>query len=46
MIGGLLCSEKSMNGARQALLENGEQIYVKVWPALLAIAAQANIIDL
>jgi predicted amidohydrolase len=46
VIGGLLCSENSMNGARQALLEDGEQIHVGAWPALSAIAAQADIVDL
>ncbi|KAF7595947.1 hypothetical protein BBP40_004093 [Aspergillus hancockii] len=42
VIGGLLCSENSMNGAHRALLEDGEQIHVGAWPALSAIAAQAD----
>ncbi|OQD69286.1 hypothetical protein PENPOL_c002G04954 [Penicillium polonicum] len=46
VIGGLLCSENSMNGARQALLEDGEQIHVGAWPALSAIVAHAETVDL
>lgn len=46
ILGGLLCSENSMNGARQALLEDGEQLHVAAWPALSAIAAHAETVDL
>ncbi|CAI7649134.1 unnamed protein product [Penicillium viridicatum] len=46
VIGGLLCSENSMNGARQALLEDGEQIHVGAWPALSALVAHAETVDL
>ncbi|KAL3428147.1 nitrilase [Phlyctema vagabunda] len=45
IIGGLACSENTMNGARQALIEDGEQIHVGAWPALAALPGQAPFID-
>ncbi|KAH8814963.1 nitrilase [Xylogone sp. PMI_703] len=46
VIGGLLCSENGMNGARQALIEDGLQIHASAWPALSAISPMADVVDL
>lgn len=34
ILGGLACWENTMNGARQALIQQGEQIHAGAWPAL------------
>lgn len=33
-LGGLCCWENTMNGARQALLEQGQHVHAAAWPAL------------
>ncbi|MBP8231679.1 carbon-nitrogen hydrolase family protein [Rhizorhabdus sp.] len=45
-LGGLACWEHTMNLARQALIEDGEQIHAALWPSLSTMAgfdAVANI---
>ena len=37
-IGGLACWEHTMNLARQALIEDGEQVHAALWPALDTMA--------
>jgi len=37
-IGGLCCWENTMNGARQALIQDGEEIHCGAWPALSTMA--------
>jgi predicted amidohydrolase len=37
-IGGLACWEHTMNLARQALIEDGEQIHAALWPSLSTMA--------
>lgn len=44
-VGGLACSENTMNGARQALIQDGEQLHVGAWPSLSSYPGQAPFID-
>lgn len=37
-LGGLCCWENTMNGARQALIEQNQHVHVGAWPALSALA--------
>lgn len=37
-IGGLACWENTMNGARQSLIEDRQEIHAAVWPALSTMA--------
>lgn len=38
VLGGLCCWENTMNGARQALIEQRQQIHAGVWPALTTMS--------
>lgn len=44
-IGGLCCWENTMNGARQALIEDGQNIHVGAWPALSTMAGFESAAD-
>ncbi|KAF2089589.1 carbon-nitrogen hydrolase [Saccharata proteae CBS 121410] len=44
-IGGLCCWENTMNGARQALIETGQQIHAGAWPALSTMAGFEAVAD-
>ncbi|HEV7976300.1 carbon-nitrogen hydrolase family protein [Amycolatopsis sp.] len=44
-IGGLACWEHTMNLARQALIEQDEQIHAAAWPALSTMAGFENVAD-
>lgn len=45
-IGGLACWEHTMNLARQALIEDGEQIHAALWPALSTMAGFDTVANL
>lgn len=44
-LGALVCWEHTMNGARQALIEQGQQIHVGAWPGLAALRGWAAVAD-
>ncbi|KAF2235334.1 carbon-nitrogen hydrolase [Viridothelium virens] len=44
-LGGLACWEHTMNGARQALITQGQHIHAGAWPALSTMAGFENIAD-
>lgn len=44
-LGALVCWEHTMNGARQALLEQGPQVHVGAWPGLAALGGWAAVAD-
>jgi predicted amidohydrolase len=44
-IGGLACWEHTMNLARQALIEQGQQIHAAAWPALSTMAGFEAVAD-
>jgi len=44
-LGGLACWENTMNGARQALLMQGEQIHAGAWPALSTMQGFEEVAD-
>ena len=44
-IGGLACWENTMNGARQALIEDGQEIHAGAWPALSTMAGFESAAD-
>jgi predicted amidohydrolase len=45
MVGGLACWEHTMNGARQALIVQGEEIHAGAWPALSTMAGFEQVAD-
>lgn len=44
-LGGLCCWENTMNGARQALLEQGQHVHAGAWPALSTLAGFEAVAD-
>ncbi|CAF1280582.1 unnamed protein product [Rotaria sordida] len=46
ILGGLACWENTMNGARQALIQQGEQIHAGAWPALSTMAGFEAVADI
>lgn len=44
-LGGLACWEHTMNGARQALIEQGQHIHAGAWPALSTMAGFEGVAD-
>ncbi|RKT87355.1 Predicted amidohydrolase [Saccharopolyspora antimicrobica] len=44
-VGGLACWEHTMNLARQALIEQGQQIHAAAWPALSTMAGFETVAD-
>ncbi|KAK0702187.1 carbon-nitrogen hydrolase [Lasiosphaeris hirsuta] len=44
-LGGLVCWEHTMNGARQALIAQGEHIHAGAWPALSTMAGFEPVAD-
>lgn len=44
-LGGLCCWENTMNGARQALLEQGQHVHAGAWPALSTMAGFEAVAD-
>ncbi|CAF2516890.1 unnamed protein product [Rotaria sp. Silwood2] len=45
ILGGLPCWGNAMNGARQALIQQGEQIHAGAWPALSAMVGLEELAD-
>ncbi|KAK4130601.1 carbon-nitrogen hydrolase [Trichocladium antarcticum] len=45
-LGGLACWEHTMNGARQALIVQGEEIHAGAWPALSTMEGFREVADL
>jgi nitrilase len=45
-LGGLACWEHTMNLARQALIEQGEQVHAALWPSLSTLAGFDQVADL
>ncbi|KAI9647639.1 hypothetical protein NHQ30_004024 [Ciborinia camelliae] len=45
-IGGLACWENTMNNARQALIEDRQEIHAAAWPALSAISGFEPVADI
>lgn len=44
-LGGLACWENTMNGARQALIMQGQQIHAGAWPALSTMSGFEGVAD-
>ncbi|KAK3372206.1 carbon-nitrogen hydrolase [Podospora didyma] len=44
-VGGLACWENTMNGARQALIAQGQHIHAGAWPALSTMAGFEGVAD-
>lgn len=44
-LGGLCCWEHTVNGARQALLEQGQHVHAGAWPALSTLAGFEAVAD-
>ncbi|KAF2202662.1 carbon-nitrogen hydrolase [Delitschia confertaspora ATCC 74209] len=44
-LGGLACWEHTMNGARQALIEGGQEIHAGAWPALSTMRGFERVAD-
>lgn len=44
-LGGLACWEHTMNGARQALIQGGQQIHAGAWPALSTMRGFEGVAD-
>lgn len=44
-LGGLACWENTMNGARQALIEQNQHVHVGAWPALSSLASFESAAD-